>query len=139
MIDHHRHQELNMLLHCEILFCFEIRCVATWIFKYACQFGCVKCVKTILDRSEEKGIDLNLVKKWKTRYYEPHEYKYEHCLHVAYQNVHKKEVLDMLLRSAKEKGIDIHAKMNDRFGQTEPLRDAIIMAYFRGDLDKEGH
>ena len=141
MIDHHRHKELNMLLHCPIPSCFAINSVTcfTQIFKYACQFGCVKCVKTILDRSEEKEIDLNLVKEWKTRYYKPHEYKYEHCLHVAHQNMHKKEVLDLLLRSAKEKGIDIHAKMNDRFGQTETLRDAIIMAYFRGDLDKEGH
>ena len=82
---------------------------------------------------------MNLVKEWETTYYESHEYKYEHCLHVAYQNVHKKEVLDLLLRSAKEKGIDIHAKMNDRFGHTETLRDAIINTFANGDLDKEGH
>ena len=58
MIDHHRHQELNMLLHCPIPSCFDIDSVErfTRIFKYSCQFGCVKCVKTILDRSEEKEI-----------------------------------------------------------------------------------
>ena len=80
---------------------------------------------------------MNLVKEWETSYYESHEYKYEHCLHVAHQNYHKKEVLDLLLRCAKEKGIDIQAKKNDEYGET--LRDAIINTYFRGDLDKEGH
>jgi len=134
MIDNHRHQELNMLLHCHSgikegtgdgYYCF------TRVFKYACQFGCEICVKTILDRSEEKGIDLNSVKEWETSYFEPHEYKYEHCLHVAHENMRHKEVLDLLLRSAEEKGININATRNAiipnkpfEFGKT--LREAII-------------
>ena len=134
MIDNHRHQELNMLLHCHSgikegtgdgYYCF------TRVFKYACQFGCDICVKTILDRSEEKGIDLNSVKEWETSYFEPHEYKYEHCLHVAHENMRHREVLDLLLRSAEEKGININATRNAiipnkpfEFGKT--LRETII-------------
>ena len=38
--------------------------------------------------------------------------------------MHKKEVLDLLLRSAKEKGIDIHTKRTDESGNT--LRDEVI-------------
>ena len=51
--------------------------------------------------------------------------------------MNKKEVLDLLLRSAEEKGIDIHAKKNEEYRET--LRDAIIATFAIGDLDKEGH
>ena len=121
MIDHHRHQELKMLLHCPIQSYPVFKCF-TRIFKYACQFGCEICVKTFLDRSEEKEIDLNLVKEKEN--YHREAYEYEHCLFAANRNGgSRKEVLDLLLRSAEEKGIDIHVK-SQLFGIT--LRDEII-------------
>ena len=118
MIDHHRHQELTILLHP-----FKDAEIYTHIFKYACQYGCEICVKLLLDLSEEKEIDLNLIKKWDRSYKEPHEY--EHCLIVAFKNIcFKKDVLDLLLRSAEEKGIDMNAKTS-RYGDNT-LRDKII-------------
>ena len=118
MIDHHRHQELTILLHP-----FKDAEIYTHIFKYACQYGCEICVKLLLDMSEEKEIDLNLIKKWDRSYKEPHEY--EHCLIVASKNIcFKKDVLDLLLRSAEEKGIDMNAKTS-RYGDNT-LRDKII-------------
>jgi len=131
MIDHHRHLELKILLHIPKekdpdnfypgFACF------TRIFKYACQYGCEICVKLILDRSEEKEIDLNSMKeRWRCDIcYKGDEcHEYEHCLFVAKRNRNgfTKDVLDLLLRSAEEKGIDIHAKST--FGGT--LRDHII-------------
>ena len=119
MIDHHRHQELTILLHP-----FKDAEIYTHIFKYACQYGCEICVKLLLDLSEEKEIDLNLIKKWDRSYKEPHEY--EHCLIVAFKNIcFKKDVLDLLLRSAEEKGIDMNAKTS-RYGVKTTLRDKII-------------
>ena len=121
MIDHHRHQELKiLLLYPEEK--DESSGMFTSIFKYACQHGCEICVKLLLDRSEEKEIDLNLIKKWDESYNEAHEY--EHCLLVALTNfIFKKEVVDLLLRSSEEKGIDIYAK-DSKYGET--MRDKII-------------
>ena len=137
MIDHHRHQELKLLLHCPIqknpgssysgFACF------TRVFKYACQYGCQICVKLLLDRSEEKEIDLNRIGRrddWEK--YHNGWLVHEHCLFAANQNTQgfvsqgyfRKEVVDLLLRSAEEKGIDIHAKRSDESGNT--LRDEVI-------------
>ena len=121
MIDHHRHQELKiLLLYPEKK--DESSGMYTSIFKYACQYGCEICVKLLLDLAEEKEIDFNLVKKWDRSYNEPHEY--EHCLFVALTNLmFKTEVVDLLLRSSEEKGIDIYAK-DSKYGET--MRDKII-------------
>ena len=139
LIDDHRHQELKMLLdmpeevpnhH------YSQRGSITQDFKYACQNGCELCVKVFLDRSEEKQIDLNHTdpSSYSTDldlYYEK-TYRYEHCLFAAQHNSEQskhhliwniqKRVLDLLLRFAWKKGINIHAKNKD--GQT--LRDVII-------------
>ena len=145
MIDHHRHEELKLLLHCPLqkipenewreykgFACF------TRVFKYACQFGCEICVKLLLDRSEEKEIDLNLVKKW-TRIHrgfwnETKEYQFEHCVFAAFYNHtnFRKKVLDLLIRSAEEKGIDIHTTKS-YYGET--LREAIINSLDRRIMD----
>ena len=136
MIDHHRHQELEMLLHCPIqknpdsLYCgFRD---FTKIFKYACQFGCEICVKLLLDRSEEKEIDLNKVQLQEEEKYHRDPYQFEHCLFVANFNCegYRKDVVDLLLRCAEAKGIDIHTKRErcyHYFGVT--LRDEIIKDY----------
>ena len=143
MIDHHRHQELTMLLHCEMpKYICDGSADFTRSFKYACQEGCVKCVKLFLDRSEEKGIDLNLISEWETPYLIPHEYMYEHCLHVANRNLRRKEVLDLLLRSAEEKGINIHAKKNDveYYGDGKTLKENIINNFAIGySISKEDY
>ena len=138
MIDHHRHQELEMLLHCPIqknpdsLYCGFTD--FTKIFKYACQIGCEICVKLLLDRSEEKEIDLNKVQEEENYHRDP--YQFEHCLFVANYNCegYRKDVVDLLLRCAEAKGINIHTKRPKRerclyhyFGVT--LRDEIIKDY----------
>ena len=134
MIDHHRHQELKMLLHCAIHQVQNLQDTMygmydavrhfTPIFKYACQYGCEECVKLLLDRSEEMKIDLNLVEEKANSavLYDSAErldvYEYDHCLIVADYNAERNQkrerrrkwVLDLLLRSADDKGIDIHAK-----------------------------
>ena len=63
-----------------------------------------------------------MIREWETPYRIPHEYMYEHCLHVANRNYRKKEVLDLLLRSAKEKGIKL---------KVSSVRRALNMAGFR--------
>ena len=90
-----------------------------------CQFGCEICVKLLLDRSEEKEIDLNKVREKEEYHHEPHEY--EHCLFVANYNCegYRKDVVDLLLRSAEAKGIDIHTKRYPSY----TLRDEIIKDY----------
>jgi len=132
MIDHHRHQELKLLLHCPIQkrpayenFDFT-RDLFTQVFKYACQYGCQVCVKILLDRSEEKEIDFN--RQWD-----------EHCLFFANQNSEgpiaqgfKKGVVDLLLRSAEEKGIDIQATSSE---SGETLREKIINSKYDIDVD----
>ena len=64
----------------------------------------------------------------------------EHCLHVADSNqgdnhkgYYKKGIIDLLLRSAEEKGIDINVE--NRHGST--LRDKIIWQYnnWFGDIE----
>ena len=135
MINKHRHEELKILLHCPIErnpeYSFGFACF-TRIFKYACRHGCEICVKLILDRSEEKEIDLNSTKEgsWQCGQFEFCEcLEYDHCLFVAKRNERfSKDVLDLLLRSAEEKGIDIHTKRP--FGGT--LRREIIKN-FRGE------
>ena len=94
MVDHHRHEKLKLLLHCRFsLVCF------TRIFTYACQYGCEICVKLILEQSAEKLNELNKTKNNRD---------FEHCLYAALGNGgFKKEVMDLLLRCAVEKGIDI--------------------------------
>merc|ERR1712029_161494 len=72
MIDHHRHQELEILIDYPIQKTLnpeksrKIRAKIsnhfTRIFKYACEFGCSICVKLFLDRSEGMEIDFNSVK-----------------------------------------------------------------------------
>ena len=127
MIDHHRHQELKLLLHIpkqnlnNSFVCF------TRLFKYACEFGCQICVKLLLDRSEEKEIDFNR-RQWD-----------EHCLFYANQNSEgpiaqgfKKGVVDLLLRSAEEKGIDIQATSSE---SGETLREKIINSKYDIDVD----
>ena len=132
MIDHHRHQELKiLLLYPEEK--GESLGMYTSIFKYACQYGCEICVKLLLDLAEEKEIDFNLVKKWDRSYNEPHEY--EHCLFAALTNLmFKTEVVDLLLRSSEEKGIDIYAK-DSKYGET--MRDKIIFDFQWGYLSDE--
>ena len=134
MIDHHRHQELKLLLHCPIQkrpgyenFDFT-RDLFTGVFKYACQYGCQICVKILLDRSEEKEIDFNRKRQWD-----------EHCLFFANQNSKgpiaqgfKKGVVDLLLRSAEEKGIDIQATSSE---SGETLREKIINSKYDIDVD----
>ena len=117
MIDHHRHQEL------EILFKFPNNTYFMEVFKYACQYGCGICVKLLLDRSEGKEIDLNVREEWDPGYDETHEY--EHCFFAALENTEgfRKEVVDLLLRSSEEKGIDINARSSN-YGCT--LRIKII-------------
>ena len=107
LIDNHRHQELKiLLLHPDKT--FDIN---TLIFHYACQHGCAICVKLLLDRSEEKEIDLNFVKKWDRSYNE----QYESCLVTVHhhQFAFRKEKVDLLLRKAEEKGIEIDPKLRD--------------------------
>ena len=72
---------------------------------------------------------MNLVKKW-TRIHrgfwnETKEYQFEHCLFAAFYNRtnFRKQVLDLLICSAEEKGIDIHTTKS-YYGET--LREAII-------------
>ena len=86
--------------------------------------------KLILDRSEDTDIELNQIEN-----YDDDIYEYEHCLFAAiFKNESfKKEVLDLLLRSAEEKGIDIHVKLLSR---ELTLRDMIIQN-FKEDLDAE--
>ena len=122
MVRHHRHEELKLLLHCQPKNCLHF----TRLFKFACQDGCEICVKLILDRSEEKEIDFN--RQWD-----------EHCLFFANQNSKgpiaqgfKKGVVDLLLRSAEEKGIDIQA-ISSESGET--LREKIINSKYDIDVD----
>ena len=125
MIDHHRHQELKiLLLYPEEK--DESSGMFTSIFKYACQYGCEICVKLLLDLTEGKDIDLNETKERDDPYdYEFH--KYDHCLSVAKWNTfHNKNVVDLLLRRAEEKGININAK-SGIFGKT--LREQIIRTF----------
>ena len=104
VVAHHRHEELKLLLHCPVQKEAEDWFNFTRVFKYACHYGCEICVKLILDRSEDKEIELNQIEEY-------HDDVYEHCLFAAYINESfNKEVLDLLLRSAEEKGIDIHVK-----------------------------
>ena len=126
MIDRHRHQELNMLLHCPKQIRNNINVCFTRVFKYACQYGCQVCVKILLDRSEEKEIDFN--RQWD-----------EHCLFFANQNSEgpiaqgfKKGVVDLLLRSAEEKGINIQATSSE---SGETLREKIINSKYDIDVD----
>ena len=135
MIDHHRHQELEILIDYPIQknlnpengkkIRAKISDHFTTIFKYACQFGCNICVKLFLDRSEGMEIDFNSVKTKEICHRD--SYQFDHCLHVAYDSndFYGKEVLDLLLRNAEEKGIDINHK--GYFGNNGTiLRDAII-------------
>ena len=136
LIDHHRHQELKLLLSLpkEVpVYGSEIDGQITDDFKYACGFGCEFCVKVFLDRSEEKQIDLNHTKPGGPKNY---SYEFEHCLFAAVANIEfqnykscNKSILDLLLRSAEEKRINIHVK--NRHGRT--LRDEIIRKLECGD------
>ena len=139
MIDHHRHQELELLIDYPIpknlsksYYGWNGPHSLTRIFKHACQYGCKICVKLFLDRSEEMKIGLNLVKK-REIYHDDHNLHYEHCLHVAnnHRGDFRKEVIDLLLRSAEEKGIDINAK--NVHGRT--LRDEIIRGSIIDDIE----
>ena len=126
MIDHHRHEELEILVNYPIQKTISDHTSSgryreriwshvsyhfTTIFKYACQYGCEICVKLFLDRSEEMAIDFNSV-EYKHSYYDPYDdrYEFDHCLHVATFGPNVKEILDLLLRNAEEKGIDINFK-----------------------------
>ena len=141
MIDHHRHQELEILIDYPIQknlnpengkkIRAKISDHFTTKFKYACQFGCNICVKLFLDRSEGMEIDFNSVKTKEICHRD--SYQFDHCLHVAYDSndFYGKEVLDLLLRNAEEKGIDINHK--GYLGKT--LRDAIIQKFHNwGDV-----
>ena len=46
------------------------------VFKYACQYGCEICVKLLLDRSEEKEIDLNKVQLQEEERYHRDPYQF---------------------------------------------------------------
>ena len=117
MIDHHRHQELKMLLDYPVQLnqngeYYGGQMSLETVFKYACQYGCEICVKLLLDLTKDKEIDLNLISK---RDYNDNEdygedYRFEHCLFAACWNGCKKEILDILLCSAEERGINIHAQ-----------------------------
>jgi len=151
MIDHHRHQELELLIDYPVqkntnksYYGWTGRNSSiTEIFKYACQYGCKVCVKLFLDRSEQLEIDLNLVKERETDHDDRNYHHYEHCLHVAdFNKEHnhstrdfKYGVIDLLLRSAEEKGIDINAKSS--YGRT--LRDDIISGYYDWHLNIEDY
>ena len=159
LIDHHRHEELRLLLDSPVKMTSTIVKRQNWriegyarrnslnvpypyhpykedkdlpsiIFKYACYYGCVKCVKLFLDRSEAKKIDVN----YKSKHILPHfsrfeDYFYDHCLtlldpircpnYYPHKNteVHESNnILMLLLSRAEEKGIDING--TDRFGET---------------------
>ena len=123
MVRHHRHEELKLLLHCQPKNCLHF----TGLFKFACQDGCEICVKLILDRSEEKEIELNQMEKhYDDSLASRAIHEYDHCLFAAYFNEDfKKEVVDLLLRTAEEKGIDLHVKsLYPDYALT--LRDTII-------------
>ena len=106
LIDHHRHEELRLLLDSPMEMYSELvdslddkrkalhgynyppdyiaTDIPSAIFKYACHNGCVKCLKLFLDRSEEKKIDVN----YKANNELPiHAYEYfhvySHCLPLA--------------------------------------------------------
>ena len=86
-----------------------------------------------MDRSEEKEIDLNKVQEEEK--YHRYPYQFEHCLFVANYNCegYRKDVVDLLLRCAEAKGIDIHTK-RERTSRCYPyfevtLRDEIIKDY----------
>jgi len=81
-----------------------------------------------LDRSEEMEIDFNSVKTKEICHRD--SYQFDHCLHVAYDSndFYGKEVLDLLLRNAEEKGIDINHK-GYRGNNGTTLRDAIIQDF----------
>ena len=146
MIDHHRHQELEILIDYPIqktwkkngeIFRPNISDQFTTIFKYACQFGCNICVQLFLDRSEEMEIDFNSVKTKESWMIDG--YQFEHCLHVANDyadHPYRKEVLDLLLRNAEEKGIDINHK-GYRGNNGTTLRDAIIQDFHNFGLEFE--
>merc|ERR1712062_801030 len=106
VVAHHRHEELKLLLHCPVQKEAEDWFNFTRVFKYACHHGCEICVKLILDRSEDKEIELNQIGgNYDDDIYEN---EYDHCLFAALCNESfNKEVLDLLLCSAEEKGIDI--------------------------------
>ena len=91
-VDHHRHEILKLLLDCRFSFeCF------THIFRIACQYGCEICVKLILERSEE---ELNQINNDRD--------ELQRCFFAVLGNKgFKKEVMDLLLRCAEEKGMDI--------------------------------
>ena len=129
LVDRHRHQELIFILDCP-----EVLLDAAYNardFRYACENGCESCVKPFLDRTEKLGIDLNYFEKFNEFKHGNRDiYEFEHCLFAANANIEenhkevlfKKGVLDLLLRSAEEKGININVK--NRMGRT--IRDQII-------------
>ena len=87
MIDHHRHQELKMLLDYPVQLnqnreYYGGQMSLETVFKYACQYGCEICVKLLLDLTKDKEIDLNLISKKES--YHREDYEYEHCLFAAY-------------------------------------------------------
>ena len=131
MIDQHRHQELEMLLDYPVQrdqngYYYGGHASFTPTFKYACQYGCEICVKLLLDLTEGKDIDLNETKE-RDDLYDYGDHKYDHCLSVAKWNTfHSKNVVDLLLRTAEEKGININAK-SGIFGKT--LREQIIRTF----------
>ena len=134
VVVYHRHEELKLLLHCPIQKEAENWFSFTRLFKYACQYGCEMCVKLILDRSDDKEIEWNQIEE--NYVDDEHIYEYDHCLVAAHYNESfEKEVLDLLLRSAGEKGIDIHVKSVFPDGELT-LRDMIIQD-FKENLNAE--
>ena len=134
VVGHHRHEALKLLLDCPIQKEADNWFSFTRLFKYACQYGCEKCVKLILDRSDDKEIEWNQIEE--NYVDDEHIYEYDHCLVAAHCNKSfEKEVLDLLLRSAEEKGIDIHVKSVFPDGELT-LRDMIIQD-FKENLNAE--
>ena len=141
MIDHHRHDDLKLLLDgpMEMTSAIVDRLderrsssyktdIPSSIFKYACLYGCAKCVKLFLDRTQEKKIDLNYKTKMENRpLFSQFTHIFGHCLPVTYHNIedypHRNNegnegnnILMLLLSSAEEKGIDING--TDEGGKT---------------------
>ena len=141
LIDHHRHEELRLLLDSQMEMTSDIVVqldesmypdvietdIPSSIFKYACLYGCVKCVKLFLERSEEKKIDLNYKTTKENHHCPQFTHIFGHCLPVTYHNIedypHRNNegnegnnILMLLLSSAEEKGIDING--TDEGGKT---------------------
>ena len=157
MIDHHRHDDLKLLLDgpMEMTSAIVDRLderrsssyktdIPSSIFKYACLYGCAKCVKLFLDRTQEKKIDLNYKAKKENHNSSCSQFMhlefmhiFSHCLPLTYHNHYDrnrkgdKSIMVLLLSSAKEKGIDINGTDEE---DRKTLREKVTSSIINGAL-----